>query len=134
MELMNTGKATIEGGRVIGELTIATGFAEFVEHELLPASGIDTDAFWQGLEQIVSDLTPINRELLNVRDELQLAIDQWHKARPGQALDHAAVRRVRHREGHERAVQVPAGERPDRPVRRVRPAHAHGLRLRRSLL
>ncbi len=89
MELMNTGKATIEGGRVIGELTIATGFAEFVEHELLPASGIDTDAFWQGLEQIVSDLTPINRELLNVRDELQLAIDQWHKARPGQALDHA---------------------------------------------
>ncbi len=89
MELMNTGKATPEGGRVIGELTIATGFAEFVEHELLPASGIEAEAFWQGLEQIVRDLTPINRELLNVRDELQQAIDDWHKARLGQALDHA---------------------------------------------
>ena len=50
------------------------------------------------------------------------------------ALDHAPVRRLRHRRGHQRTVQVPARARPDRLVGRVRFPDADGLRLRPSPL
>ena len=49
---------------------------------------------------------------------------------PRQAVDDAHVRRLRHARGHEQALQVPARERPDRPVDRVRYADADGLRPR----
>ena len=49
---------------------------------------------------------------------------------PGQALDDAHVRRLRNARGHQRALQVPAGARPDRPVHRLRHADPDGLRPR----
>ena len=49
---------------------------------------------------------------------------------PGTALDHAPVRRLRHRRGHERALPLPARPRPDRPLDGVRHADADGTRLR----
>ena len=48
---------------------------------------------------------------------------------PRQALDDAAVRRLRHRGGDERALPLPARPRPDRALDRVRHADADGLRL-----
>ena len=51
-----------------------------------------------------------------------------HVPRP--AVDHAPVRRLRHGRGDQRALQVPARGRADRPVVRLRPAHPDGLRLR----
>ena len=50
------------------------------------------------------------------------------------ALDHAAVRRLRHGPPDQRTLQVPARQRADRPQHRVRSADAHGPRLRRSAL
>lgn len=70
-------------------LSISPVFREFVESELLPAIGFDTDAFWKGVEEIVADLTPVNRELLQIRADMQSKIDAWHKDRPGQEWDHA---------------------------------------------
>ena len=63
-------------------------FQRFVEDELLPAIGFDADAFWHGVEAIINDLTPVNQELLQIRDDLQAKIDKWHKARPGSDWDH----------------------------------------------
>ena len=51
---------------------------------------------------------------------------------PRQALDDAAVRRLRHARGDEPALQVPARAGPDRAVGRARPADAARLRLRRT--
>ena len=48
------------------------------------------------------------------------------------ALDDAAVRRVRHGRGIQRALPLSAGAGRQRPQRRVRPADADGLRLRPS--
>ena len=53
---------------------------------------------------------------------------------PRPALDDAAVRRLRHRRGHQRALQVPAGAGPDRPLGRLRLPDPDGLRLRSSAL
>ena len=50
---------------------------------------------------------------------------------PQPAVDHAPVRRLRHRRGDQRALPLPARPGPDRPQHRVRPADAHGPRHRR---
>jgi len=54
----------------------------------LPAINLDPPNFWQGLESLIDDLTPTNRDLLAVRDDLQAQIDQWHIARAGQPWNH----------------------------------------------
>ena len=71
-----------------GNLTVAPIFAQFIEGELLSVIGLDADAFWTGLESIITDLTPLNRALLEKRAEIQGAIDDWHVARSGAAWDH----------------------------------------------
>ncbi|MEM9689550.1 MAG: malate synthase G [Pseudomonadota bacterium] len=67
----------------IGGLNVDGGFFQFVEQELLPAIGMDSGAFWSGVESIISDLTPENRQLLSIRDELQASIDGFHRRNPG---------------------------------------------------
>ncbi len=72
----------------VGALSIAPELFEFVENELLPEIGAESGAFWQGLESIVTELTPTNRALLERRDRLQAQIDEWHLARKGEAWSH----------------------------------------------
>lgn len=72
----------------IGRLKIAPQFHDFVAAELLPATGLDAESFWPGLQALIEDLTPINVELLAARDALQEQIDEWHKKRRGAPLDH----------------------------------------------
>jgi len=75
--------------RNIGGLSVDTVFHEFVETELLPAIGFDPTTFWSGVEAIIDDLTPVNRELLKIRDDLQAKVDDWHSSRPGNDWKHA---------------------------------------------
>src|SRR4051795_5319207 len=72
------------GDRVhIGGLGVAESLHRFVNEEALPGSGVDPDAFWAGLDAIVHDLTPRNRGLIARREELQVRIDEFHRAHPG---------------------------------------------------
>ncbi|NUR07066.1 MAG: malate synthase G [Nocardioidaceae bacterium] len=66
-----------------GGLAVAASLHRFVEEEALPGTGVDPDAFWAGLDALVHDLTPRNRELLARREELQTRIDAWHREHPG---------------------------------------------------
>lgn len=84
VELMNT-----DDRRVVGALGIAPVFFDFIEQELLPAIDLDPDVFWGGLESLVTDLAPVNRSLLVVRDELQQTVDAWHLQRRGTTWQHA---------------------------------------------
>ena len=77
----------------IGGLSVDRIFHDFVEGELLPAIGFDSVAFWSGVESIVDDLTPLNRELLLERDELQAKIDDWHRENPGSNWRQASYRK-----------------------------------------
>ncbi|MDH5622677.1 MAG: malate synthase G, partial [Gammaproteobacteria bacterium] len=76
------------GRRSIGTLGVDPTFHAFVEDQLLPAIGFDSATFWRGVESIIADLTPLNRKLLKVRDDLQAKIDRWHKARRGEDWSH----------------------------------------------
>ena len=88
MEPVTTSEANVNDPRTDCALTIAPVFAQFIDDELLPAIGIAPEAFWSGLESIVTDLTPVNRALLEKRDEMQKAIDDWHLDRRGKDWDH----------------------------------------------
>jgi malate synthase len=66
---------------------IHTGFCNFINEEVLPFHTIEPTKFWQDLEQLISDLAPINRQLLTTRDVMQQQIDQWHLAQKGQPMD-----------------------------------------------
>ena len=74
----------------VGNLSVSRAFRSFIEDEVLPAIELDAAEFWQGLELLLDDLTPINRELLHVRDALQQRIDDWHGLQPGGPIDHEA--------------------------------------------
>jgi malate synthase len=79
-----------EQGRVtVGRLQVATALHEFVRDEALPGSGIDEGAFWSGVEAILDDYAPLNRELLARRDAIQQRLDDYHAAAPG-PVDQAA--------------------------------------------
>ncbi|MEM7337052.1 MAG: malate synthase G [Actinomycetota bacterium] len=59
----------------------------FCTAEALPGSGVEPSTFWQGLADLVADFGPRNAELLEVRADLQRAIDDWHRARRGAPVD-----------------------------------------------
>ena len=65
----------------VGNLRVARSLYDFITNEALPGTGLDPDSFWAGVDKVVSDLSPRNAELLARRDELQAAIDKWHRQR-----------------------------------------------------
>lgn len=66
-----------------GQLQVAEELYSFVNNEVIPGSGVTVEQFWGNFESIIEDLTPINRQLLAKRDELQNKISAWHKENPG---------------------------------------------------
>ncbi|MFQ5623117.1 MAG: malate synthase G [Paracoccaceae bacterium] len=65
---------------------------DFLEGEALPGSGVEPQAFWDGLAGMYRDFTGRNRALLQRREELQRSIDDWHRERRGAPHDAAAYR------------------------------------------
>ena len=78
--------------RQAGRLRVARKLHDFVNDEALPGTGVAPEAFWAGLDAIVHDLAPRNRELLARRDALQAEIDSWHRERRDRPVDPAAYR------------------------------------------
>ncbi|QFT54730.1 malate synthase G [Microbulbifer sp. THAF38] len=66
----------------IGDLQIAPELYNLVCEEVIPGTGVDADKFWSGLDAIVRDLAPVNRSLLEKRDELQETLDRWYTDNP----------------------------------------------------
>lgn len=65
-----------------GKLSIAKELYDFIENEALAGTGVDSATYWKNFEQVVTDLTPKNKELLAKRETLQAQIDEWHRANP----------------------------------------------------
>jgi malate synthase len=71
-------------------LQVADELVRFIETQALPGTGVENDKFWAGFSNLVHGLGPKNRDLLQVREDMQAKIDAWHKDRAGQAHDAAA--------------------------------------------
>lgn len=76
----------------LGTLQVATVLHDLVVNEIIPGTGVEPAAFWAGMEQIVNDLAPKNRALLDKREQLQARIDDWHRTHNGQPFDAAAYK------------------------------------------
>ena len=76
----------------IGNLQVAKILYDFINEQAIPGTGLDTTAFWAGVDTLIHDLAPKNRALLSKRDDLQAQIDAWHQQRAGQAHDATAYK------------------------------------------
>ena len=85
-------------------LRVAPALHDFIEHEALPATGVDSDTFWRGLADLVHDFGPQNRELLARRDALQARIDAWHRAQSARCR---STRRPTRRSSRKSATSCP---------------------------
>ena len=85
-------------------LSIGDSLCDLVEQKIAPGTGIDMEKFWPELEQLLNDLAPKNKALLEKREQLQQKIDQWHDQ--NQALDPTAYKSFLQEIGY----LVPEGE------------------------
>ncbi|MED3897268.1 MULTISPECIES: malate synthase G [Priestia] len=66
----------------VGNLKLAPVLYQFINEEALPGSGLSTEQFWSDFEALVTELTPVNKSLLEKRDQLQAQINAWHQENP----------------------------------------------------
>ena len=71
----------------IGGLKVNEELYHLVRDEIVPGTGVNADRFWKSFGEIVRDLAPKNRALLEKRDKLQKQIDQYHLTRKGQPFN-----------------------------------------------
>lgn len=71
-------------------LQVDARMVDFIENRALPGSGVPVQSFWGALSELIHELGPKNRALLEKRASIQKAIDDWHIARRGQKHDAAA--------------------------------------------
>ena len=69
------------------KLSVAGVLFRFVNDELLPGTDIDPKKFWNDLSKYAHELAPKNKELLEVRENLQKQIDIWHKNKKGKKIN-----------------------------------------------
>ena len=76
----------------VGNLRIDRTLYEFVRDEMAQGTGLQADDVWASFEEIVADLAPKNRALLDQRDCLQEKLDSWHRARVDGPFDEEEYR------------------------------------------
>ena len=71
----------------IENLSVSENLFNFVNNELLPGTKIKKDFFWNKFDKCIHELAPKNKRLLELREELQKKIDNWHKDRKGNKIN-----------------------------------------------
>jgi malate synthase len=62
----------------INNLKVSEILFNFVNNELLKDTEISSKEFWSKFDKVVHELTPKNKELIKIRDDLQKKINEWH--------------------------------------------------------
>ncbi|REL32127.1 malate synthase G [Thalassotalea euphylliae] len=60
-------------------LQVSKELNQFIEQQVLPLTEYNAEQFWQQAADVIHDLAPKNKQLLEKRDALQSQIDQWHQ-------------------------------------------------------
>ena len=81
-------------------LQVATELATFIDEQALPGTSIDAAQFWTGFADLVAEMTPRNRALLQKRSDLQGTIDTWHVEQRGKPLNRTAYEKFLHEIGY----------------------------------
>jgi len=62
----------------IHDLSVSNELLKFINNELLIDTKISSEKFWVGFNKAVHELAPKNKELIQIREDLQKKIDDWH--------------------------------------------------------
>ncbi|WP_342514423.1 malate synthase G [Sporosarcina sp. FSL K6-1522] len=62
----------------IGDIQVSQILYDFINLEALPGTGVEQGEFWSGLDAVIHELAPENKQLLAERAQLQTAINNWH--------------------------------------------------------
>jgi len=76
-----TSRLTIAG------LAVDPHLVHFIAQAVLPGLNIAPQPFWAGFSALAHDLAPVNKALLDRRDDLQRQIDDWHRQHRGKTHD-----------------------------------------------
>ena len=71
----------------INNLKVSEILLSFVNDELLKDTAISPEKFWSGFDKTVHELAPRNKELINIRKDLQKKIDGWHIKNKGNQIN-----------------------------------------------
>ena len=71
----------------VNNLKISEELLSFVNNELLKDLDISSEKFWEGFDKAVHDLAPQNKELIQIRENLQKKIDDWHIKNKGNEIE-----------------------------------------------
>ena len=71
----------------VNNLKISEELLSFVNKELLKDLDISSEKFWKGFDHAVHDLAPKNKELIQIRENLQKKIDDWHIKNKGNEIE-----------------------------------------------
>ena len=68
-------------------LKISSKLFDFINNEVIPGTAINSDEFWVKFAKIVHELAPLNKNLIQKREEIQKKIDAWHKQNKDKELN-----------------------------------------------
>ena len=60
-------------------LKISSNLYDFINNEIIPGTNINPDKFWDNFDKTVHELSPLNKKLIQKREDIQKKIDEWHK-------------------------------------------------------
>ena len=71
----------------IHDLSVSNELLNFINNELLKDTKVSSEKFWEGFSNVVHELAPKNKELIQVREDLQKKIDEWHIKNKGKEIN-----------------------------------------------
>jgi malate synthase len=81
-------------------ISIDSALHGFVTDSVLAPLALDADRFWADFAALLDRFVPVNRKLLEKREELQAKLDDWHRARKGQPFNGNEYRTFLHDIGY----------------------------------
>jgi len=71
----------------IHNLSVSNELLNFINNELFKDTKILPEKFWDRFDKAVHELSPKNKELIQIREDLQKKIDTWHIKNKGNKID-----------------------------------------------
>ena len=77
----------------VHNLKVAEDLLSFVNNELFKDTDISPENFWLGFDKIIHELAPKNKKLIQIRENLQKKIDEWHIKNRGNQIEIAQYKK-----------------------------------------
>ena len=71
----------------INNLSVSGELLNFINNELLKDTKVSPEKFWLGFDKAAHELAPKNKELIQIREDLQKKIDGWHIKNKGNKIN-----------------------------------------------